>query len=228
MQTVKQVPFIRNREVVTSTPWGGWVREHMSEELRRRFFLSHWPEARLRRHLEMLNAFGFNSIQISGNPCGAWWVGADEREYRQQQIFRCRVARELGMSVSVAVWGAAVADQFQKGSGFTVGQQFAELDWHKPEDRAQLIAWYRDQAEIAPLADRVITHWATDPGFFQQGGIDTAVVEMHNHIMGIYREKNPQIRGSAQHVVHGRPGRASLPRLLRSGPAHGRRAPRSR
>lgn len=186
-KTANREPFIRIREVLTSTPWGGWVKDHMPEEMRRRFFLPFWPDDRVRRHLEMLKAFGFNSIQTGGNPCGAWWVGADEDEYRRQQLLRCRAARELGMSVSVAVWGAAVADAAK------TGQQFSELDWSRPEDRARLEAWYRDQAEFAPLADRVVTHWV-DPGKPQPGGIDT-VVEMHNFILGIYREKNPQIHG---------------------------------
>jgi len=138
--------------------------------------------------MEMLKAFGFNSIQVGANPLNAYWVGADPHQWRRQVVFRCKVARELGMAVSVAVWGAAVADTAQGG------QQFSELDWHKPEERARLDAWYRDQAELAPYADRVITHWV-DPGRPQQGGIDT-VVEMHNAILTIYREKNPKIRGA--------------------------------
>ncbi len=183
-----QQPFIRIREVLSSTPWGGWVKECMPEALRRHCFLAFWDDARLRRHLEMLKAFGFNSIQTGLNPCGGWWVGADGAEYRRQQFFRCRTARELGMSVSLCVWGAAVPDAEKDG------QQFTELDWQIPADRARLEAWYREQAELAPLADRVITHWV-DPGQPQQGGLDT-VVEMHNFILGIYREKNPHIRGA--------------------------------
>jgi hypothetical protein len=91
------------------------------------------------------------------------------------------------------VWGAAVADSSRKGSGMLEAQQVCELDWHKPDDRVQLMAWYREQAEMAPYVDRVITHWV-DPGHKQQGGIDT-VVEMHNAILGLYRERNPKIQG---------------------------------
>ena len=181
-------PFIRIREVLSSTPWGGWVKESMPEGLRRHCFLAFWPEARLRRHLEMLKAFGFNSIQSGINPCGAWWVGADEAEYRERQLFMCRTAHELGMSVTLCVWGAAVADAEKSG------QQFTELDWHIPEDRARLLAWYRKSAEAAPYGDRIIAHWV-DPGQPQQGGLDT-VIEMHNTILDIYREKNPGIRGA--------------------------------
>jgi hypothetical protein len=187
-------PFIRIREVISSTPWGGWVKSDMPLELRQRSFIPFWSEARLRRHLEMLKAFGFNSIQVSTNPCIALWVGADYQTFRQHQLFMCRTAKALGMAVSVFVWGAAVADPSRKGAGMLEAQQVSELDWHKPEDRIRLEAWYQSQSEdFASLADRVITHWV-DPGHHQQGGIDT-VVEMHNHILGIYREKNPKIQG---------------------------------
>lgn len=187
---MEKQPFIHTREISSSTPWGGWVKSDMSFEVRQRMFMVFWPEARLRRHLEMLKAFGFNSIQLWDAPISAWWAGADGEEYRKKMLFRCRTARELGMSVTLFVWGAAVADAAQ------TGQQFAELDWHKPEDRARLLASYRERAELAPFADRLVTHWI-DPGGpkCKECTIDT-VVEMHNTIMGIYREKNPGIRGA--------------------------------
>ena len=186
--TVNQGPFIGVREVLSSTPWGDWVKERMPMELRRRYFIPFWTEARLRRHLEMLKAFGFNSIQVGANPCVAWWVGADYDVFRQRQLFLCRTAHELRMSVSIGVWGAAVADATKSG------QQFTELDWHTPDGRSRLEAWYRDQAVLAQYASRVVTHWV-DPGQPQQGGLDT-VIEMHNFILDIYREKNPGIRGA--------------------------------
>jgi len=188
----KTKPFIRIREVISSTPWGGWVKESMPLELRQRMFIPFWSEARLRRHFEMLKAFGFNSIQVTV-PTVALWCGADLESWRQRQLFMLKTARELGMSTSQFVWGAALADPARKGSGMLETQQVSELDWRKPVDRARLEAWYRDQAECAPYVDRIITHWV-DPGYEQEGGIDT-VIEMHNVIMGIYREKNPGIHG---------------------------------
>ena len=193
IQTTKQEPFVRVREVISSTPWGGWVKSDMPLELRERFFMPFWPEARLRRHIEMLKAFGFNSIQVTV-PTQALWVGADIDEWRKRQLFMLKTARELGLSTSMFVWGAAVADTSIAGSGMLESQQVSELHWHKPEDRTRLMAWYRDQAEMAPYVDRVITHWV-DPGHAQQGGIDT-VVEMHNIILGLCRDKNRTIRGA--------------------------------
>jgi len=188
---LEQQSFIRVREVCSSSAWGGdWIKKDMPLELRHKLFMPFWPEERLRCHLEMLKAFGFNSIQISDSPINALWVGADPKEWRKRVLFRCKVAHELGMSVSMFIWGATVADITQGG------QQYSELDWHKPEDRTRLEAWYHERAELAPYVDRVITHWV-DPGNpkCNECTIDT-VVEMHNFIMGIYREKNPKIRGT--------------------------------
>ena len=189
----KNEPFIRTREVISSTPFGGWVKKSMPLELRQQSFLPFWSDARLRKHLEMLHAFGFNSIQITV-PAVALWCGADMESWSVRQRFMLKTARELGMSTAQFVWGSAIADPSLPASG----QQVAELDWHKPEQRAKLEAWYRRQAECAPLVDRVITHWV-DPGYgsahCKECSIDT-VVEMHNFILKIYREKNPNVRGA--------------------------------
>ena len=91
----KTEPFIRTREIISSTPWGGWVKSDMPLELRQRMFLPFWSESRLRRHLEMLKAFGFNSIQITV-PTVALWCGADLESWRQRQLFMLKIARELG------------------------------------------------------------------------------------------------------------------------------------
>ncbi len=191
---MKKQPLICTREIISSTPWGGWVKTDMPLELRHRMFIPFWSEARLRRHIEMLKAFGFNSIQVTV-PTVALWCGADMESWSARQRFMLKTARELGMSTAQFVWGSAIADPSLPASG----QQVAELDWHKPEDRARLLTWYREQAkDFAPLADRIVTHWV-DPGYShrhcKECTIDT-VVEMHNAIMGIYREKNPRIRGA--------------------------------
>jgi hypothetical protein len=186
-------PFIAVREVISSTPFGGWVKESMPLDLRRQLFLPFWTEDRLRKHVEMLKAFGFNSIQVTV-PTVAMWCGADMESWSVRQRFMLKTARELGMSTAQFVWGSAIADPSLPAGG----QQVAELDWHKPEERAKLEAWYRREAECAPLVDRVVTHWV-DPGYgahhCKACTIDT-VVEMHNFILRIYREKNPNVRGA--------------------------------
>ena len=59
----KTEPFIRIREVSSSTPWGGWVKTDIPLELRQQYFMPFWSEARLRRHLEMIAVVGVNSCR---------------------------------------------------------------------------------------------------------------------------------------------------------------------
>ena len=183
-------PFIRVREVISSTPWSTYMAE-MAPEVRKQWYMPYWSEDRLRRHLEMLRAFGFNSIQVNANPLMAIWGNAEPQAWRQRVVGYVRAARALGMQVSQFVWGAAIADPQSAH-----GQKFTELDWHNPADRARQEAWYRDQAELAPLGDRIITHWG-DPGRPGCAACTLdSVSERHNVILAVFRAGNPQIRGA--------------------------------
>jgi hypothetical protein len=181
---VEREPFIRVREVISYCPNNPFWNS-MAPELKKKFFMTYWSEEQLRRHLEMLKAFGFNSLEVSIIPQMARNSGMKSEEWRKRTLFLCRTARELGLSLSQFVW-ASVDLNSQR-----------HLDWHKPQERAQLEAQYREQAELAPYVDRVITHWR-DPGGPGHGckscTIETAI-EMHNTIMAISRAKNPKIRG---------------------------------
>ena len=94
-------PFIRVREALSSVPWGGWIKTDMPAELRQKYFMTFWPEARLRRQLEMLKAFGFNSVQLFANPVVAWWVGADAPV---RFLPPCQRRRRMGRPCPPQVW----------------------------------------------------------------------------------------------------------------------------
>ena len=183
--------FIRVREVISFCPNAAyWLQ--LSPELKKKYFMANWSEEHLRRHLEMLKAFGFNSIQVGANPIMALYGGADPKVWRRHLIAMCRMAHEMGMTVSQCIWGSAVSDQQNNQWDFSC----RAMDWHQPADRLRLEAWYRDHAELAPDVDRVITHWG-DPGGSanKQCDIGTAI-EMHNAILKIFRAVNPKIRGA--------------------------------
>ena len=184
-------PFIRTRELFVCHPNSPYWNQ-MTPVLKQKHFIPHWTDERVRRHLEMLQAFGFNSLQFTANPASAVYAGVDPQLWRTRLVAMLRTARELGMSVAQFVWGNAVCDQ--QGGEWDIA--YRALDWHKPTDRARLEAWYRDQAELAPYVDRVITHWS-DPGgpVCKQCTIEAAI-EMHNHILAIFRAAKPEIRGA--------------------------------
>ncbi|MDD5676546.1 MAG: hypothetical protein PHW60_00965 [Kiritimatiellae bacterium] len=125
----KQDAFIRLREVVCGCP-NAWYWRNMAPELKPKYFMPYWSEARLRRHLEMLKAFGFNSLQISFAPQVALNSGVDQSVWNERVRYMCRTARGLGLRVSQFVWGSMVYDFDKKGC--------VTLDWHNPGDRARL------------------------------------------------------------------------------------------
>ncbi len=186
----KQDAFIRTREVMCCCPNAPFWND-LAPAMKQKYFMPYWSEARLRRHLEMIKAFGFNSIQVTA--CGQVALNSGVRQeiWQEKLILTCRMARELGLGVSQFVWGSYFYDIDRNVS---VG----DLDWHNPADRKRMEEFFRAEAFLAPWLDRVVTHWV-DPGGAKVGcpqcSIDTAV-EIHNSMLAIFRAQNPRIRGA--------------------------------
>ncbi len=189
MKTPNQNPFIPRREVMINSA-GATYWNNMSPDLKQRFFIAYWTKDRLRQHLEMLKAFGFNAIQISA--CGQTAVssGVKQEVWKEKLIQLCRLAKELDMGITQFVWGACFYDADRNA-------YVKDLDWHNPADRKRMEQFFQDEAFLAPWVDRVVTHWL-DPGGPKKGcdqcSIDTAI-EIHNVILAAFRAGNPKIRG---------------------------------
>jgi hypothetical protein len=187
-RVAKQEAFIRVREVTTvcaaAPHWNS-----MTPELKQKYFMPYWSEARMRRHLMMLKAFGFNSIQITEAGQVARESGVSQEAWRAKLIQYCRLARELDMGVAKFVWGSSFYDA-------TKGVYINDLDWHVADDRKRIEQFYQIEASFAPYVTRLITHWL-DPGGPQcKDCTNDTMVEMHNAIMAAFRAKNPKIRGA--------------------------------
>ena len=187
---MEQDPFISVREVTLCCPNAGYWND-MSPELKRKYFMPYWSEARLRRHMEMMKVFGFNSIQVSAAGQIAMNSGVRQDVWREKLVLICRLARELGLGVTQFVWGACFYDADRNAF-------VTDMDWHNPADRKRMEDFFRKEAFLAPWVGRVVTHWV-DPGGPKPGcaqcSMDTTV-EIHNTILSIFREHNPQIRGA--------------------------------
>lgn len=187
--TVSKEPFIKTREVTICVAFADYWNG-MSPELKDRYFIPRWSQQRIRQHLEMLKAFGFNAIQTSAAGQYAMGAGVDESVWEAKLILEMRMAREMGMEVTFIKWGSHFYDDAKRS---WVG----DLDWHNPSDRAFMEKEYRHQARFAPYVDRVVTHWI-DPGGPKKGcaecSIETAI-EMHNRILDLFRQENPNLDG---------------------------------
>jgi hypothetical protein len=185
-------PFIPIREVIVYCPNSG-IWNAMTPELKRKYFVCYWPDERIRRHVAMLHAFGYNAVQVSVVGQMPRNAGQTMEEWVRRVGVEVDAARERGMSVTQFVWGNAIS---------SVEPGFADphpiLDWHQPAHRDALRReWERSARAIGARVDRVVTHWC-DPGGATAGCPDCTIhtaVEMHNAGMEIFRRVNPGIEG---------------------------------
>lgn len=185
-------PFIPIREVISYCPNSG-IWNDLTPALKQRFFLCHWPEERIRRHVAMLAAFGYNALQVTVVGQMPRNAGQTMEEWVRRVKVQIAAAREHGMTITQFVWGNAIS---AVGEGFTDPHPIH--DWHRPAHRDALHReWERCARAIGGEADRVVTHWC-DPGGATAGCPECSIhsaVEMHNAVMEHFRAVNPGIEG---------------------------------
>ncbi len=185
-------PFIPIREVIIACPNSG-IWNTMTPALKRKYFMCYWPDDRIRRHVAMLSAFGYNAVQVSVGGQMPRNAGQTMEEWVRRVKIQVAAARENGMSVTQFVWGNAIS---------AVEPGFADLypilDWHQPAHRDALRReWERSARAIGGEVDRLVTHWC-DPGGATPGCPECCIhtaVEMHNAIMEHFCAVNPAIDG---------------------------------
>jgi hypothetical protein len=185
-------PFIPIREVMLYCP-NSDIWNAMAPELKQKYFMCYWPDDRIRRHVEMLHAFGFNALQVSVVGQMPRNAGTTMDEWVHRVNVMIDAGRELGMSNTLFVWGNAISSLDPKAA-----DPHPIHDWHKPSGREALEReWERSARVIGAKVDRVVTHWC-DPGGATKGCPDCTIhtaVEMHNAIMATFRGVNPRIDG---------------------------------
>lgn len=185
-------PFIPVREVILYCPNSG-IWNSMTPELKQRYFMCYWPDERIRQHVAMLHAFGFNALHVSVVGQMPRNAGTTMEEWVHRVNVMVDAGRELGMSNTLFVWGNAVSSLDPKAA-----DPHPIHDWHRPEGREALLReWERTARVMGAKADRVVTHWC-DPGGATPGCPDCSIhtaVEMHNAIMESFRRVNPRVGG---------------------------------
>jgi len=196
--SVVRMPFIKGREVTFCWPWAraGLGVADMQKLLVEKYWPPCWSEDRLRRNMDLLDSFGYNSIEL-----GDVWFFVDplkkfgiERTALADKIKT--VADELhknGQTFSLFVYSSATKD-------FKTGKEFAVPGacWNDPCEREVLLTEYDYQANTyGSYTDRIVTHWADHGG--QPGckkcTINTAL-EQHNIILEKFRAKNLNVQSA--------------------------------
>jgi hypothetical protein len=204
-------PFIKIREVTWGDPHpvhASWI-PYFTDTIYEKYAVGNWDIARLRTYVDMLKAFGFNSLQLydiwqryfdagwrihpeewSGWP-KEWPKRADPRDWPEKMDAVADYARSIGLRTSLFIWGSTPFDHRTN----TI-LPYCSLDPGNPADMKVLRCYWDKLAEHAPHFDNIVTHWA-DPG----GGkgdactIETAM-RFHNEIVQRFRKKNPNIQST--------------------------------
>jgi len=187
-------PFIKRREVTMSAPCSGYWIKDVPQHLKAKVCHDLWSPEKLSRYLDMLKAFGFNSIQVSDSTQGYVNTGVSPEELRARVMHLLKAARERGMTATWFLWSNTCYDPHAHDPRFPMTR--FNLCWHDPTEHAFLEDYYRYQSQYAPYVDHLIIHWA-DPGGGKEGCKQCnyrGALELHNAIQAIFRERNPQLR----------------------------------
>jgi len=204
-------PFIKIREVTWGDP--SPIQEscipYITDTIYKKYSVGNWDIARLRTYVDMLKAFGFNSLQLYDvwqRYFNAGWCippedwsdwpqepakKADPRDWPEKMDAVADYARSIGLRTTLFVWGNAAFDYRNN----TIPDSFS-LEPDDPADMEIVRLYWDHQAKHAPHFDHIVTHWA-DPGGCKGDActIETAQ-KLHNGIVRRCRKKNPKIQST--------------------------------
>ncbi len=202
--------FIKIREVTLGDPHPcseGWI-PYFTDTIYKKYALANWDIDKLRTYMDMLKAFGFNSVQHydcwmryfdadwrippeEWNWPQEWPKKADPRDWPEKMDAVADYAHSIGLRTSLFVWGNAAFDHRTN-----IIPPHCSLEPDNPADMEILRCYWDKQAEHAPHFDHIVTHWS-DPGGCKGPActIETAM-RFHNEIVRRFRKKNPNIQSS--------------------------------
>jgi len=199
--------FIKIREVIWGDPHPtqrSWI-PYITDTIYKKYSVGNWDIARLRTYVDMLKAFGFNSLQLSDlwsrysnagwrlppENWGSWPKKVDPKDWPKKVDAVADYARSVGIRTTLFVWGNAAFDYRNN----TVPPAFS-LEPDNPADMEIVSLYWDHLAEHAPHFDHIVTHWA-DPGGCRGPActIETAQ-KFHNEIVRRFRKKNPNIQST--------------------------------
>jgi len=194
-------PALRIREVTLGDPFIAATQNKISplgdrtnsitDRIYQKYAIENWSESKLRTYIDMLHAFGFNSVQLydqwQSYVCAGW--GNDPRDWPEKVDALADYAHTKSMGTTLFIWGNAAFDHHNK-------TRHMHLCWNDPHERKILEQHWDHQSRHATHFDRIVTHWA-DPGGCNRNGctIETAQ-HLHNQILKRFRAKNHAIESS--------------------------------
>jgi len=171
-----------------------------------KYEIPNWDLPRLRTYLDMIKAFGFNSVQVYdqwesyldagwGAKDAVWdsliadgWEG-EARDWPEKVDAIGEYARSIGLRATIFVWGNTGFDD-------RTGRAFWALCPNDPDEREVLEHYWERQARHASHFDHVVTHWG-DPGGCSRNGCTIGTAQhCHNEIVERCRRYNADVESS--------------------------------
>jgi hypothetical protein len=186
--------FFRTRELTVSCPHDEYVRR--SKRIQETFAYELMPLRQLKRYVDLVAEFGFNSLQLhelwESYETVGWRISP--RALRAKLRALADYAHSRRMTTTLFVWGSGPVDIYANRGNMN--------DWHKWENICPcssrgsmriLRDHYERQAALAGHFDHFISHWA-DPGGCQGGKCDfRTALRLHNEMVRHLRRVNPRI-----------------------------------
>ncbi len=150
-------PFLGRRELfIAEIEWHPTASEQkILEDLRLRFGWLNWPEARLKRYIDMADAMGYNAVMMSDADLMRQYDGESTSSaagLTKIQLMFSHAREKRGMGASFFIWG-------QKGTGDRVVDNPRD-----PHQYADMVRYWGQMIDrYAPFVDHWVVHWA-DPG----------------------------------------------------------------
>lgn len=172
------------------SPLGDRTRS-ITDRIHQKYAIQNWDIARLRTYVDMLQAFGFNSIELYDlwqAYLNAGW-GTDPKDWPEKMDAMADYARSRRMRTTLFLWGNAGFEYNERKPHF-------HLCWNDPAERDILEHYWEHQARHAAHFDHVVTHWG-DPGGCERNGctIETAQ-HLHLEILRRLRANNPTMQST--------------------------------
>ena len=163
---------------------------YTTDEITRKYCIEQMSDSELETYVDMLQSFGFNSIQI-GDLRQYYIVGklSDPSLWRHKVLHIAEYARSKGMRMTLFVWGNSAYDY--RDNSF-----HPKCNWYDPKERGVLEQYYDYQASYAPYVDHFITHWGDPGGCTEAGNTIETAQELHNILLSKFQKSNPEIEST--------------------------------
>ena len=189
---IRRDPLIKTRRAILGIPGA----EGESTRNQMRYCFENWDISEIERYVDVLDFFGYNSIEISITPARFTWTGnhISLPELIEKYDAICRRAHLNRQTVSLFFWGH-IFPKVSDGTNPAIpkGKVYSEtLSPAKAADREEIHREYRRWLkEFGEIVDHVHMHWV-DPGGDRDSTI-AAPQELTRDMVSIAREINPAL-----------------------------------